>query len=72
MLVQLGRKTMKTKVGAGGRAKKNLTRDFKHIATKGVDFLQPYISNVPLGQGAGHPPMEVDYPLLLPHEALYH
>ena len=46
--------------------------DFKQIATKSVDFPEPYIANISFGQGAGHPPMEVDYPFVLLHEVLYH
>ena len=60
------------KAGAGGRAKKNIARDFQIIATKSADFPEPYIAKIRLGQGAGHPPVEVYFHLCLPHEALYH
>ena len=71
MLVQLGQKTIQ-KAGAAGSAEKNLVKNLKHIATNSVHFPEPYIADIPLGQCAGHPPMEVDYHLLLPHEVLYH
>ena len=34
------------KVGVVGRAKKNLARDFKYIATNRVDFPKHYIANI--------------------------
>ena len=66
-----GRRTM-PKAGNSGRANKNLCRGFERVPTKGIDFPEPYIAKVPLGNGVGNPPELVDYPFLLPHEVLAH
>ena len=60
------------RAGASGKASKNLARDCKRTATKGIDFPKPYLAQIPLGQGECEPPVLVDYPFMLPHEVLYH
>ncbi len=56
----------------GGRVNNNLARDCNMLSTKSVDFTEPNIANIPLEQGVGHPPVEVNYMLLLlPHEVMH-
>ena len=41
-------------------------------ANNNVDIPEHYLANISLGLCVGHPLVEVDYPFLLPHAALYH
>ena len=67
----VGQKTMQNRLLMLAEPIRTRQGTSARIATNSVGFPYPYIANIPWGQGVGHPPVEVDYPLLLPHAVLY-
>jgi len=64
--------TQLAKVGNQGNAPKNQARDIKRLALKSCQVPKPYMVNVPVQCKMERKQVNVDHPVLLPHEVLEH